>query len=512
MNRKIGVILSYVMMIFEILSTLLLTPYILSSLGQAEFGVYKLSSSITSYLLLLDLGVSNAVVRYVAKFRANNQLEENQKFLGVAIIYYLIIALITLILGVVLYFLFPTIFAVGLNQEEIKLGQQLLIITIINAAITLGTSAFQPVITAHEEFAFQKGWSIFQITLKIIFTYVALELGMQSLGIVIVHLILTVVTRGIFALYVFFKIKLRPKFKNINFGFIKEVFAYTSLVLLQMIATQINSMVGQILLGILVPTATVIIAIYGIGTQVVQYFQNIGSAFNGILMPGVVKMVESDATPSRIQNEMVRIGRIKLIILSIILVGFIIYGKQFINLWAGNESEPAYYVAIILMLGYLFTNVNSVGNQILWAKNEHKEQAIIKLAIVLLNILLTVFLIKWNALLGVTIGTFIALILGDVVLINVVIKKKLGISLVGYYLGLFKGILPSLLITGAVGYLFSLLSLGGWLGFICNVAVMVIVYLICLLLFGFNNYEKKLLSSIFLKIFKKQKEKNNESI
>ena len=59
MNRKIGVILSYIAMVFEVLSTLLITPFMLRTLGQSEYGVYKLSSSITAYLLLLDLGVGN---------------------------------------------------------------------------------------------------------------------------------------------------------------------------------------------------------------------------------------------------------------------------------------------------------------------------------------------------------------------------------------------------------------------------------------------------------------------
>ena len=49
MNRRIGVVLSYVLMIFEILSTLLLTPFIISTLGQAEYGVYKLAAAINSF-------------------------------------------------------------------------------------------------------------------------------------------------------------------------------------------------------------------------------------------------------------------------------------------------------------------------------------------------------------------------------------------------------------------------------------------------------------------------------
>lgn len=80
MSRKIGVILSYALMIFEVLSTLLLTPFIISILGQAEYGVYKLVVAINAYLLLLDLGVGNAIIRYIAKYRVENDRNKERNF------------------------------------------------------------------------------------------------------------------------------------------------------------------------------------------------------------------------------------------------------------------------------------------------------------------------------------------------------------------------------------------------------------------------------------------------
>lgn len=75
MNRKAGVILSYIYMIFEVLSTLLLTPFIIRTLGQAEYGVYKLSAAVVAYLMLLDLGLGNAIIRYIAKYCVENDVD-----------------------------------------------------------------------------------------------------------------------------------------------------------------------------------------------------------------------------------------------------------------------------------------------------------------------------------------------------------------------------------------------------------------------------------------------------
>lgn len=502
MNRKVGVILSYIMMIFEVLSTLLLTPFILRTLGQAEYGVYKLSAALVSYLLLLDLGVGNAVVRYMAKYRAQNDEIQARRFLGVATLYYGGIALLSLLIGSGLIMIFPKAFSKGLSGTEIILAQKLLFITILNSAVTLATSAYNNVIIAYEKFAFSKGWSIIQIVLRMILTIVVLKMGMGSLGIVVVHFILTVICRGVFIFYVTFRLHLLPLFKGIKFDFVKEVFVYSSFILLQMIATQINAFADQILLGVFVSSSAVVIAVYGIGAQIVQYFQSIGTAVTGVLMPGVVNLVEKKASPKQLCDEMVRIGRTIFMMLSLIWVLFALYGRQFITLWAGQENENAFYVALILMFAYIFILTESMGSQILWAMNAHKEQSISKVCIVLLNIVLTIILIRWNPLLGATIGTFISLIVGDVGVMNIVFVKKIGINLKDYYCGLIQGILPSLMITAAAGMVISLFNLSGWLGFMCNVAMMVLIYFVCMWLFGFSKYEKKLVMSIINRLKK----------
>lgn len=507
MNRKIGVILSYVMMIFEVLSTLLLTPFIIRTLGQAEYGVYKLSASVVAYLLLLDLGVGNAITRYIAKFRASAEKEQSQKFLGVATIYYTVIALVALIAGVVLIAVFPKAFAKGLTASEIKLGQELLFITMINAAVTLGTAAYNNVIIAYERFTVSKGVPIIQIIVRMVLTVVMLKGGFGSVGIVMVNLLMTVVCRGFFIIYVLFRLKLRPKFKGIEISFVKEIILYSSMILIQMIATQLNVTVDQILIGSLVASSAAILAVYSVGTQVTQYFQSMGTAFTGVLMPGIVKMVESGVDSKTLTDEMIRIGRIILIVLGLIWGGFLACGQQFITLWAGADNSNAYFVAVILMTAYMFILTESIGTQILWAMNQHKEQAILKGIIVLLNILLTVVLIKWQPLIGATIGTFISLVLGDVVVMNVIFRKKLKMNLGYYYKGLTKGILPCIAVATAVGFVAKhFLKNGGWISLLLEVAIICLVYAVCILMFGMNTYEKNMVLSVLRK-FKPRRNK-----
>lgn len=496
--------MSYILMIFEVLSTLLLTPFIIRTLGQAEYGVYKLSAAINAYLLLLDLGVGNAVTRYVAKYRVEGNKEQGRKFLGVATLFYLGIAIIAIIIGIVLVEVFPSAFAKGLSLSEVQLGQKLLAITMVNSAITLGTAAYTNVLIAYEKFTISKGSSIIQIIIRMILTYITLLMGMGAVGIVTVNLITTIFCRGFFVYYTLFKIKLWPKFRGIEKAFIKEIVAYSSLILLQMVATQINASIDQVLIGSLVTSSAVILAVYGVGSQIVQYFQSIGSAFTGVLMPGIVKLVENRASVKELTNEMIRIGRIILMVLALIWGTFFVEGQDFIILWAGADNKQAYLVSIVLMTAHMFILTESIGSQILWAMNKHKEQSILKVVIVLANICLTIVLIKWNPLIGATLGTFISLIVGDVLVMNIIFAKKLKMNLRYYYRGIFKGILPALIIMIIGGYILSRFMGGGWIMFLLKVSIMLIIYVFAMLSFGMNRYEKKLCLSLAKKITKKR--------
>lgn len=501
MERKKGIILSYILLILEIFSGLFITPLILNAFGKAEYGVYRLSLSIIAYVALLDVGVGNATVRYITKYRAQKCFLDERRFFTVAQIYYIFIAIIAGCCGYMLVTLFPSIFAISLSPSEITLGQQLLIISSINMCVTLITAVFPNILIGYGLFGISRITSIVQILLRITLTFCALSMGYKSLAIVSINVILTIFLRFSLALYVLFKLKIFPYFQGITKTFISSILGYTSWILVQMIATQINAMADQILLGIYISGAATIIAIYAVGTQIVQYFQSIGGIIGSVLMPTFVHMVDRGATSTELQKEMVRIGRISFILLAAIWGGFLLYGKQFIILWAGNSYKEAYLITALLMGAYFFIYLGSCGTQILWAKNEHKEQAILKFAIVISNIFITILLIQWNPLLGATIGTLTSLLLGDIVVMSFIFKKKIGINLLEYCGQLAKGLLPMSICSVCLNYLVYLLHFQGWTGLCVNVLLYIITYAILIYFFAMNPWEKQQVLGLLSKTY-----------
>ena len=83
-----GAILSYAIIVVNMLVGILYTPILTAKLGQSEYGLYSLVTLVTSYLTILDFGFGNAIIIYTTKYRVSKQ---KKKEFQTKIFYYLIL-------------------------------------------------------------------------------------------------------------------------------------------------------------------------------------------------------------------------------------------------------------------------------------------------------------------------------------------------------------------------------------------------------------------------------------
>jgi len=499
-QRKKGALLSYLFMALEILTGMVFTPFLIRSFGQAEYGIYSLVGSITAYLYLFDLGIGNSIIRYMSKYRVHNDREKQQSLMALTMCFYLGVGALVILVGMILQTNLHTIFGTGLNDSELARAKAMFIITILNAAVTLMLAPFSKTVLAFERFTFSKISDIIKIILRVSISILVLLLGGKGIAIVVVNFSMTLLFGMISIIYHALKIKIKPVFSKIEKSFVKEIFSYSTIIFVQMLATQLNSMVDQVLLGIMVKSSAVIIGVYAIGTHLSTYIQSFAVNITGLLMPGVVRMVETVDNKKDIENEMIRISRIIFMMLGIIYVIFVVFGDDFIKLWAGDENYQAYYVGMIIMLPMVFSLSQSIGTQILWAMNKHKIQAVLQIVVALSNILLSAIMIKWNPLVGASLATCITYFIGNVVVQNIVYTKYIGISMLRFYKGLFSGTIPALLISLIVGLGVQIFKLSGWGGFVVNCGSMFATYLIVMYFKGMTAYERNLVDSLVRKL------------
>ena len=96
---RAGVLLTYVNMGLGMIIPMFYTPVMLRILGQEEYGLYSLSSSVISYLTLLSFGLGGAIVRYISKYRAEGKINELEKMAGMALLLYSFLAILVMIGG-----------------------------------------------------------------------------------------------------------------------------------------------------------------------------------------------------------------------------------------------------------------------------------------------------------------------------------------------------------------------------------------------------------------------------
>ena len=117
---KIGIVLNYVNMILGNLIPIFYTPIMLALLGQSEYGLYKLASSVTSYLSLISMGLGSAITRYLIKSREEEGKEAEESMFGLFGVIFNIIAVAALIVGTILIMCLPLWYTKSLTAEELS--------------------------------------------------------------------------------------------------------------------------------------------------------------------------------------------------------------------------------------------------------------------------------------------------------------------------------------------------------------------------------------------------------
>ena len=139
---KTGALLSYISIILNNIIGLLYTPFMLRMMGQSEYGLYSLVASVVAYLTILDFGFGNAIIRYTAKFRAENRLKEQYEMFGMFLFLYSAIGIFTLLIGLCLYFNVDFLFERSMNMEELNKIRIMMLLMVFNIAITFPFSIF----------------------------------------------------------------------------------------------------------------------------------------------------------------------------------------------------------------------------------------------------------------------------------------------------------------------------------------------------------------------------------
>lgn len=495
MNQlKKGAILSYLNIILTNVVGLVLTPFIIRSLGDSEYGLYTLIGAFVGYLSIMDLGLNNTIVRYVSKYRAEKNKKGEEEFLGTSFLIYSIISLLVMLLGGILFLNIETVFGMTMTPEQLEKAKWMVILLIFNLMFSLPGGAFTAICNAYEHFVFPRLINIIKYVIRSFLIVIILYYGSDSVGLVLLDTVINLLIIAVTFYYVKKKLQVSYNFKRKNNHLVYEIFSYSIWIFVYAITVELQWRGGQFVIGTNLDTSQV--AIYAIGAMLGSYYGAFSGAISNLFLPKATQMVVGKASSMELTMMMVRIARFSLFPLMIVFIGFVFLGKEFIIIWVGDSFLEAYYIAIIIMFGYTIPLIQTFANSLLEARKLFRLKALVYLFCFILGILISFFFVNKYQGIGVIVCIVSSWIVGQIIM-NILYINQLKLNILFFFKELYKGLFLVFLLMLIVAYGISKINVTeGWIELILKSILLLGVYTLILYFIGMNSEEKSKMNFI----------------
>ena len=497
---KAGAILSYISIIFNIVAGLIYTPWMIGQIGQSDYGLYTLAISVISYFTL-DFGFGGAISKFIAQFRAEKRDGEISNLLGLVYKFYFVIDLLILVALVVVYCFVENIF-VNLSADELIKFKNIFAIVGLFTLISFPCTTFNGILIAHEKFVVLKVCDLLSKALTIALIVTALLLGRGLYAIVIVNAGVQLLVNMI----KFVSIK-RTMTQKINFRYfsksmLKMVFSFSIWMTVMSIAQRFIMNITPSVLGI--TAGAVAISVFSIGRTIEGYVFTFANALNSLFLPKVSNMVAANVSRDEITNLMIRVGRIQLIIVGAVITIFVAMGQEFIVLWLGENFRESYWVTVLLILPSIVTLTQDIGITLLVVENEIKYRTYFYVLAAVISVVLSFILSKIYGAIGAAIGICAATIVGHIIGMNWVFKRKMNLNMGKFYKQCHLRAVPIFLPVFVSGILLQHIWItNSMVLYAIKVCVIGAEYLLLMWFFYMNSEEKKLILNTINRVLKR---------
>ncbi|MFF6015229.1 oligosaccharide flippase family protein [Lysinibacillus fusiformis] len=428
---KIGAILSYLTIGCTMISSLLFTPFMISLLGQKEFGLYSLMIVLVGYLSILDLGLGNAIVRYIARNRAIADKALEASLNGFFLKLFMGIGCLTLLIGFFLFSQVHIIFGQSLSGDQLAKAKVMGYIMTISVAVQFPLGVFTSILQAYEKFIFIKLTTLLQVIVQPLTMLFFLLQGTDAVTLIYIIAIYNILFLVLDAIYCMKVLSIQFTFTLKNIKLIKEIFIYSFFIFITVIVDKIYWQTDQVLLGIFKGTEDV--AIYAVAMQIVLIFMSLALAISGLFLPRISMLVTKEDGLVEINQLFIKVGAIQFLVVGYILGGFFLFGKEFLLLWLGKDFMAIYAIVLIIMVPFSVDLIQNLGINVLKAKNLFKFRTILLMIVAVVNIVVSIPAIYFYGKIGTAIITACSLFIGNVVIMNIYYYKKIGLDILGFW-------------------------------------------------------------------------------
>lgn len=423
-----GSILRVINLLVGLAVSFFLTPFIIHSLGDRSYGLWVLVGTFIGYYGLLDLGLSNAVGRFISKAIGEKDNKTINEVYNTGFALFLIGG--ALALGLTLIGAALTPYFVD-NPEELNTFRWVLLILGIHSAIDLPMRVFHGLLYARLRFDSIAYVELLNLLIRTALIVVAIQMGYGLIGLAVATFIANLPCN---LLYIFFAYKnfpgLKLNLRLVSRGVVKLLFSYSFFVFILQVSRQISFQADAFVLTALMSLSAV--AHYNIASMLLQHFDVLMGRLMGVLTPYFSQLEGANDT-EQMQKTLFFSTKLSVIVSSFIGFGFIVWGGDFIHRWMGQDYLDAYPCLVVLIGGMIFSLWQNPSIALLYGTSKHKFLALVTIIEGFSNLGLSILLVPHYGILGAALGTAVPLLIHKV-LIQPIYVCRVSVLPLGDYL------------------------------------------------------------------------------
>ncbi len=388
----------------SLITWFLLTPFLLHSLGDADYGLWVLVGWVVAYGWLFDLGIGRTTTKYVAEYAARHDPAEVQRVISTSVWLYSLLGGLVFVCAVGLSFAFPHLFAMPAAQQETARWLVLLMGAEVALALpcSVGTAVLQG-LHRYDVTGLIEAVGTLAYAACIV---VIVSAGGGVVGMVAANIPLTVATQLVSARVVrSLQPDLRFRWSGARLAMAPRIFRHSSWLFLLQLSGMLRSKTDEIVVGGVISIGSV--ASYSVARRLADLSRDLSMQFVGVLMPAASEL-DAMQEGNRLRALYLAATRLSLAIFVPLFGAIVFLAGPFLALWVGPQYASGAPIVLILLAANLVWMSQAPATSVLSGMARHRPMALVAIGSGLANLGISIVLARSQGLVGVALGTLIA--------------------------------------------------------------------------------------------------------
>lgn len=391
----------------KIIITFIMSPLIVHALGNYDYGIWEMVFAVVGYMGILDLGLTPAIVRFVARHHALEDHRELNRIYSSCLAFLFPVGLAMALALIAVAFWAPHLIIKGASAGDQQKYFIFLIIVAAETFVTFTGSLFDCFLEGFQKYKLRNYTTVFMSVAGALVMYPLLKNGGGLVAVAAAN------AAGYTVKFAFYGIMLatnrygnfRFRLADTSYVTLKEMFSFGFNNLVYAVALRISSVTDSLIIGAFLGPA--VVTLYIIPYNFICQARSFIWALSRNFMP---LFSELDALEQGEAAQLLyfRASRFMVGMILPLVIGIVMLGPSFLEHWIGHEyAQSGRLVLYIIAAAYGIGWLNPLANKLLIGYGQHGILARIGIISSFFNLGLSLILVHFMGKEGVALGTLL---------------------------------------------------------------------------------------------------------